>query len=417
MRPLYISLFALVFAVISTGCSGMPDLKDPHSLSSRVGNFSPAKLENEKAERKAAKLVTPLEGSKDLDGREGNFNPSFGAPEATPSASGGTQKAPVGGKTADSSSPAGAVKPAPAQFNPAAGKQFGAPESEPTGSPSPTGNDKVSQSQRFAQLGDGRSSAPASSTKSSKTGVPGNVTTSVSPAQFGMSEDGRATSFTTTRSTTPITELPPSTAESRPSAAELPPSIANGTPQGIGCPPAGMSSLRTFGRQNSYAQPRSSYVPPQRSSPTVMDATAFRTAPPSAQPVPRQYSAPTQVAGAPATTPLIGGGGDSDVINAQNQRARDVQVKITARVKRLLPDDRKGNPHQRFLLELSNGTTVLVAHNIDLAPYVPLQQGDMVTICGEYIWNEKGGVLHYTHHTTNSRHRGGYIEYNRQTYQ
>lgn len=108
---------------------------------------------------------------------------------------------------------------------------------------------------------------------------------------------------------------------------------------------------------------------------------------------------------------------DLEIVNAQNSHSRDVPVTITAVVKKLLPDDTRGNPHQRFLLGLSNGTTVLVAHNISLAPYVPLREGDYVTISGEYIWNEKGGVLHYTHHTTNRKHRGGYIEYNRQTYQ
>lgn len=109
--------------------------------------------------------------------------------------------------------------------------------------------------------------------------------------------------------------------------------------------------------------------------------------------------------------------GDLEIVNAQNDHAQNVMVTITAVVKKLLPDDRDGSPHQRFLLGLSNGTTVLVAHNISLAPYVPLREGDWVTISGEYIWNEKGGVLHYTHHTTNRKHRGGYIEYNRQTYQ
>ncbi|MBX9696054.1 MAG: DUF3465 domain-containing protein, partial [Cyanobacteria bacterium] len=46
-------------------------------------------------------------------------------------------------------------------------------------------------------------------------------------------------------------------------------------------------------------------------------------------------------------TPINPNGDDSAVVEAQNNRERDVQVRITARVLKTLPDDRKGNPHQR----------------------------------------------------------------------
>lgn len=109
-------------------------------------------------------------------------------------------------------------------------------------------------------------------------------------------------------------------------------------------------------------------------------------------------------------------GGDEAVIKAQKKHRKKVEVTLTARVKELLPPDTDGSPHQRFLLELSNGTTVLVAHNTDLAPAVPCHEGDLLTLHGEYIWNKLGGVLHYTHHSTN-RHESGWIQFNGQTYQ
>ena len=45
----------------------------------------------------------------------------------------------------------------------------------------------------------------------------------------------------------------------------------------------------------------------------------------------------------------------------------DIQVEGEGTVWKTLPDDNKGTRHQRFILKLSSGQTLLVAHNIDLA--------------------------------------------------
>ncbi|MBI1268966.1 DUF3465 domain-containing protein [bacterium] len=108
---------------------------------------------------------------------------------------------------------------------------------------------------------------------------------------------------------------------------------------------------------------------------------------------------------------------DRVLIDLQARRARGVRVCYAAPVFKLLPDDKRGRQHQRFLFKLANGTTVLVAHNIDLAARVPLQQGNLVEVCGEYIWNDKGGVIHYTHRSTSRFKQGGYIKFNGQIYQ
>ncbi len=109
---------------------------------------------------------------------------------------------------------------------------------------------------------------------------------------------------------------------------------------------------------------------------------------------------------------------DQEVLAAQQAQRRKVEVTVAEHVFKLLPDDRKGLPHQRFLLQLDNGTTVLIAHDIKLAPYVQnLQPGDFVRIHGEYIWNERGGVIHWTHHDPGGRHEPGWIDFNGQRYQ
>ena len=114
----------------------------------------------------------------------------------------------------------------------------------------------------------------------------------------------------------------------------------------------------------------------------------------------------------PAQTSQRPTGADSDRIETliREQRSNEI-VSVTAVVKRTLPDDNEGSRHQKFLLELPSGNTVLVAHNIDLAPRVAgLAAGDTVTVRGEFEWNERGGVLHWTHHDPAGRHQGGWIE-------
>jgi hypothetical protein len=106
-----------------------------------------------------------------------------------------------------------------------------------------------------------------------------------------------------------------------------------------------------------------------------------------------------------------------EIIEAQANKVRRKQVTVSAHVFRLLPDDLQGIPHQKFLIRLTNNTTVLIAHDTKLAPRVPLQEGDFVTIHGEYIYNEKGGVLHFTHRSFNGRHEGGWIDLNGMRYQ
>lgn len=109
---------------------------------------------------------------------------------------------------------------------------------------------------------------------------------------------------------------------------------------------------------------------------------------------------------------------EQEVLAAQKAQARKVEVTVAERVFKVLPDDRQGLPHQLFLIQLDNGTTVKIAHDTKLAPYLQnLQAGDFVRIHGEYIWNNRGGVIHWTHHDPGGRHEPGWIDYNGQRYQ
>jgi len=112
--------------------------------------------------------------------------------------------------------------------------------------------------------------------------------------------------------------------------------------------------------------------------------------------------------------------GGADGVGAIEQafqtRQSELWVEVDGVVVRLLGDDREGARHQRFIIELAGGHTVLVSHNIDLAPYVPLALGDEVTVRGEYVWNERGGLLHWTHHDPTGQEPGGWVRLRGQTY-
>lgn len=108
--------------------------------------------------------------------------------------------------------------------------------------------------------------------------------------------------------------------------------------------------------------------------------------------------------------------GERAVLEAFARRRSDVVVEIEGTVQRLLDDDERGSRHQRFILELPGSHTVLVSHNIDLAPRVPIQAGDWLALRGEYEWNERGGVLHWTHHDPRGDRQGGWIRHEGRDY-
>lgn len=87
-------------------------------------------------------------------------------------------------------------------------------------------------------------------------------------------------------------------------------------------------------------------------------------------------------------------------------------------VVKILTDDNNGSRHQRFILRLDSGQTVLVAHNIDLAPRIEmLNENDTIIFKGEYVSNDKGGVIHWTHHDPQGRHEDGWLKRNGKIYQ
>jgi hypothetical protein len=122
--------------------------------------------------------------------------------------------------------------------------------------------------------------------------------------------------------------------------------------------------------------------------------------------------AETTAARAPAAA------GTDALANATAERQSGVLVAGEGSVSRILGDDSVGDRHQRFILTLDSGRTLLIAHNIDIAPRIEsLREGDTVSFSGEYEWNDKGGVVHWTHHDPQGQHAAGWIRHQGRVYQ
>jgi hypothetical protein len=111
-------------------------------------------------------------------------------------------------------------------------------------------------------------------------------------------------------------------------------------------------------------------------------------------------------------------GSEQLLADAFRSQRGNFQIQGQATVAKLLTDDDKGSRHQRFLVRLNSGQTLLIAHNMDLAPRIAdLKEGDSVEFSGEYEWNPKGGVVHWTHRDPNGRHVSGWIKHAGRVYQ
>ncbi len=91
-------------------------------------------------------------------------------------------------------------------------------------------------------------------------------------------------------------------------------------------------------------------------------------------------------------------------------------VGSTGVVERTLTDDRRGIPHQRFIVRLRSGQTLLVSHNLNLAERIPLKVGDTIAFYGMYEWNDQGGVIHWTHDDPSGKIEGGWIDHDGRRY-
>jgi len=103
--------------------------------------------------------------------------------------------------------------------------------------------------------------------------------------------------------------------------------------------------------------------------------------------------------------------------SAFESHTSNVQVRGEGIVIRILNDDNQGSRHQKFVLKLPSGQTILIAHNIDLAPRInSISTGDRVHFYGQYEWSQRAGVVHWTHHDPQGHHIGGWLQHQGRKY-
>jgi len=102
----------------------------------------------------------------------------------------------------------------------------------------------------------------------------------------------------------------------------------------------------------------------------------------------------------------------------KNKQSNVIVENVAGTVEALLPDDIEGDKHQRFIIRIARNQTLLVVHNIDMASRVDgLIKGDRVSVKGEYEWNERGGLVHWTHKDPRNSHADGWIDYRNVRYE
>ncbi len=122
--------------------------------------------------------------------------------------------------------------------------------------------------------------------------------------------------------------------------------------------------------------------------------------------------------GGAVTAPVSSSPDDAAIVQDFQRHRSNVEVTADGTVVRILAD-RSSNTgvHEQFIVRLTGADlTVEVEHNISIGARVPVADGDRVVVHGEYIWNSKGGLIHFTHHDPNGTHEGGYITDNGKTY-
>lgn len=97
-----------------------------------------------------------------------------------------------------------------------------------------------------------------------------------------------------------------------------------------------------------------------------------------------------------------------------HSKANRPQVFVKGTVIKMLPEDKVGLPHQKYIMSAFSGIKLQVVSNLDFGR-IPVVVGSVVEVCGEYL-NAEGGMVHWTHFDPHGGHPDGYTLLNGKLY-
>lgn len=98
----------------------------------------------------------------------------------------------------------------------------------------------------------------------------------------------------------------------------------------------------------------------------------------------------------------------------KNSKANRPMVYVEGKITQILPEDKDGLPHQKYIMQAFGSVKIQVVSNLDFGR-IPVQVGSVVSVCGEYI-NAAGGMVHWTHFDPHGGHPDGFTILNGQLY-
>ena len=96
-----------------------------------------------------------------------------------------------------------------------------------------------------------------------------------------------------------------------------------------------------------------------------------------------------------------------------NSGANRPQILVNGVVEKILPEDKSGSPHQKYMINVS-GIRLQIVSNLEFGR-APIKVGTSVQVCGEYL-RVGSGMIHWTHFDPHGGHPDGYTIVNDKLY-